>query len=263
MPSNLISIHKKNGIAYLELIDETNRNALSKQMICVLTDSLESLANDKDVKVVILYSNAKVFCAGHNLKEIQHHRGAPDNGAAFYHEIMELCSKLMISIVHHPLPIIAAVEGVATAAGCQLVASCDLAVAGQNAQFCTPGVNIGLFCSTPMVALSRNISRKHALEMLLSGDMISAERAAHMGLINQVVPEGQAFDSAHKLAEKIASKSGRVLKIGKKAFYEQIEKPLEEAYQYASEVMVENMLNADAIEGIGAFVEKRQPIWPK
>jgi enoyl-CoA hydratase/carnithine racemase len=189
------------------------------------------------------------------------HRGDADHGRAFYEDVLGRCSALMQRIVRLPQPVIAAVETLATAAGCQLVASCDLAVAGAEARFCTPGVHIGLFCSTPMVALSRNLSRKHAMELLLTGDAIPAEDAMRMGLVNRVVPKGQALEGARAFAGRIASKSGPVLAIGKRAFYEQIELGLSDAYAHASRVMVENMLARDAEEGIGAFLAKREPRW--
>ena len=213
------------------------------------------------MRVVILAANGPAFCAGHDLKEITARRADPDRGRAYFHRIMTLCSTAMEQIVTLPQPVIAAVHATATAAGCQLVASCDLAVASQAAKFATPGVNIGLFCSTPMVALSRNVSRKHAMEMLLTGDLIAAEDALRIGLVNHVVAPGSTHDEALALAQKIAAKSALTVKIGKEAFYRQAEMPLAEAYKYTSEVMVENMLARDAEEGISAFIEKREPKW--
>src|SRR5208282_3303816 len=201
------------------------------------------------------------FSAGHDLKELNQHRSDDDRGRAYFKHIMGLCSGVMQQVIALPQPVIAAVHGTATAAGCQLVASCDLAVASRAAKFATPGVNIGLFCSTPMVALSRNVPRKAAMEMLLTGEMISAEHAERIGLLNHVVAPGSERAEAMKLAKKIAAKSALTLKIGKEAFYRQIEMPLAEAYKYASEVMVENMLARDAEEGISAFIEKREPKW--
>ena len=201
------------------------------------------------------------FSAGHDLKELNAHRSEEDRGRAYFKRIMGLCSHVMQQIVRLPQPVIASVHATATAAGCQLVASCDLAIASQAAKFATPGVNIGLFCSTPMVALSRNVSRKHAMQMLLTGDLISADEAARIGLVNQVVPAGQERATAIKLAEKIAAKSTHTVKIGKEAFYRQAEMSLADAYDYTSQVMVENMLARDAQEGISAFIEKRDAKW--
>ncbi len=208
-----------------------------------------------------LAANGPAFSAGHDLKELNQRRSDADRGRAYFKHIMGLCSDVMQQVVTLPQPVIAAVQATATAAGCQLVASCDLAVASRAAKFATPGVNIGLFCSTPMVALSRNVPRKQAMEMLLTGDMISAEEAARIGLVNHVVAPGSERDEALKLAKKITAKSALTVKIGKEAFYRQLEMPLAEAYRYASEVMVENMLARDAEEGIAAFIEKREPKW--
>jgi enoyl-CoA hydratase/carnithine racemase len=210
---------------------------------------------------VILAATGPVFSAGHDLKELNAHRRDEDRGRGYFKHIMGLCSSMMQQVVTLPQPVIAAVQGTATAAGCQLVASCDLAIASRTAKFATPGVNIGLFCSTPMVALSRNVSRKAAMEMLLTGEMISAEHAERIGLVNHVVAPGHERAEALKLAEKISGKSTLTVKIGKEAFYRQAEMPLAEAYKYASEVMVENMLARDAEEGITAFIEKREPKW--
>jgi enoyl-CoA hydratase/carnithine racemase len=221
-----------------------------------LTSEFESLSRDDNVSVVILSGAGKGFCAGHDLREMRRNPGRD-----FYEKTFDTCSKMMLSIINCPKPVIARVHGVATAAGCQLVATCDLAVADENARFATPGVNIGLFCSTPMVALSRNVSRKHAMEMLLTGDFISARRAYEIGLVNRVVPSGDLDRAANELAEKISSKSPLTLRIGKKAFYEQADRGLSGAYEYCSRVMVENMMARDAEEGIDAFLEKREPRW--
>lgn len=255
-----LTLEIQDKIAFLYLDAPQKRNALSKSLIAEFRQTLKDIQTTK-AKVIILSANGSVFSAGHDLKEITEARKEDDNGRDFFEGLMADCSHLMQEIVHHPLPIIGAVEGMATAAGCQLVASCDLAIGGEKARFCTPGVNIGLFCSTPMVALSRNVSRKHAMEMLLTGDVIDAIHAKNIGLINHVVSEGKALEKSIEMATKIVQKSGRVLKIGKQAFYHQLEMPLNEAYQYASHVMVENMLEKDACEGISAFVEKRKPIW--
>jgi enoyl-CoA hydratase/carnithine racemase len=249
------------GIATLTLNRPQVRNPLSEAMLAALSETLTAIAADRTVKVVILTAAGPVFSAGHDLKEMTAHRADPDRGRAYFADILGRCSAMMQQITALPQPVIAAVEGTATAAGCQLVASCDLAVAGKAARFCTPGVHIGLFCSTPMVALSRNLSAKHALEMLLLGEMVPADEAARMGLVNRVVPAGDALAEAQRLAGVIASKSPATVKIGKRAFYEQREMGLKAAYDHASAVMVENMLARDATEGIGAFMEKRAPVW--
>jgi enoyl-CoA hydratase/carnithine racemase len=249
------------GIVTLTLNRPAARNALSEALIDAIAGELDRIAADPRVRVVILTGNGPVFSSGHDLKEMTARRSDPDRGRAYFTDMMARCSAMMERIVRLPQPVTAVVEGIATAAGCQLVASCDLAVAGANARFATPGVHIGLFCSTPMVALSRNISRKHAMEMLLTGEMVSAEDAYRMGLVNRVTPEGEAMHEARRMAEAIASKSPLTLKIGKRAFYEQLEMGLSDAYRHASRVMAENMLARDAEEGIGAFIEKREPQW--
>jgi len=251
----------RGAIAILTLNRPEARNPLSEAMLAELGASLDEISSDEAIKAVVLAANGPVFCAGHDLKEMTARRDDPDRGRAYFAEIMSACSAVMQAIVKLPKPVIAAVEGPATAAGCQLVASCDLAVADEGAEFCTPGVNLGLFCSTPMVALSRNVSRKHAMEMLLLGDMISAQRAREFGLVNAVAPRGQVLGEALQMAEQITRKSTATVKIGKEAFYRQIEMPLQAAYDYATEVMVTNMLHRDAEEGIGAFLEKRPPDW--
>jgi enoyl-CoA hydratase/carnithine racemase len=230
-------------------------------MLTALSDALTEIATDKAVRAVVIAANGPAFCAGHDLKELTGRRGDPDGGRAYFRYMMSLCSKTMLQIVNLPRPVIAAVQGVATAAGCQLVASCDLAVASTAAKFATPGVDIGLFCSTPMVALSRNIARKHAMEMLLTGDAITADHAYRMGLVNRVVSPGKEREEALAFARKIAGKSSHIVKIGKEGFYRQAEMSLDAAYQYVSEVMVENLMARDAEEGLKAFIEKRQPKW--
>ena len=250
-----------NGVATLTLNRPKQRNSLSEELMIALTAEIEAVGKDASVRAVVLAGAGPGFCAGHDLKELTAARSSDDRGRAFFANTMKLCSTLMQAIVNCPKPVIARVHGIATAAGCQLVASCDLAVAAEEAKFATPGVNIGLFCSTPMVALSRNVTRKHAMEMLLTGEMISAARAAEMGLVNRVVPAAELDAAVAHFADIIASKSALTVSIGKKAFYEQLEKPLAEAYDYASEVMVKNMLARDAEEGIGAFIEKREPKW--
>jgi enoyl-CoA hydratase/carnithine racemase len=249
------------GIAVLTLNRPHARNSLSEAMLEALGDALTAIAHERQMRAVVLAANGPAFSAGHDLKELNAHRSDEDRGRAYFKHIMGLCSAVMQQIVLLPQPVIAAVQATATAAGCQLVASCDLAVASRAAKFATPGVNIGLFCSTPMVALSRNVSRKHAMEMLLTGDLISAEDAGRIGLINHVVAPGSERSEALGLAKKITAKSALTLKIGKEAFYRQLEMPLAEAYKYASEVMVENMMARDAEEGISAFIEKRAPKW--
>lgn len=253
--------HDDHGIATLTLNRAAQRNPLSEGMLAALTAELDAITSDKAVKVVIIAAEGPVFSAGHDLRQMSAARSDPDRGRAYFADILARCSLMMQAIVRLPQPVIAAVEGIATAAGCQLVASCDLAVAGEKAQFCTPGVHIGLFCSTPMVPLSRNLSNKHALEMLLLGEMISAENAARMGLVNRVVAAGTALTVSSGMAAIIASKSPATIKIGKRAFYEQREMTLVNAYNHATAVMVDNMLARDAEEGIGAFMEKRDAKW--
>ena len=255
--SEKLVLRNDNGaIAELTINRPGSYNSLSIGCMEALTSEFESLSHDGNISVVILSGAGKGFCAGHDLKEM---RSNP--GRDFYEKTFDACSRLMMSIVGCPKPVIARVHGVATAAGCQLVATCDLAVADENARFATPGVNIGLFCSTPMVALSRNVSSKHALEMLLTGDFISAERAYQIGLVNKVVPSNELHAAAYGLAEKIAAKSPLTLEIGKRAYYKQMDQDLSSAYEYCSRVMVENMMAKDAEEGIDAFLEKRQPHW--
>jgi enoyl-CoA hydratase/carnithine racemase len=237
------------------------RNSLSEALINALAEAWRDIAADKAVRSVVLAANGPAFCSGHDLKELTARRTDADGGRAYFRHIMRTSAAMMQQIVNLPQPVIAAVQGVASAAGCQLVASCDLALASSAAKFATPGVDIGLFCSTPMVALSRNVARKHAMEMLLTGDTISAEEAARIGLINRVVAPGEERKAALALAKQIASKSAHVLKIGKQAFYKQAEMSLAEAYNYASEVMTENMMARDAEEGICAFIDKRDPTW--
>lgn len=249
------------GIALLTLDAPATRNSLSRRMIAALERAIAALSDDAEAAAVVLAANGPAFCAGHDLKELTRHRADADGGRAFYDETMQACAHLMQRIVKSPKPVIAAVEGVATAAGCQLVATCDLAVAAATATFATPGVNIGLFCSTPMVALSRNVSRKRAMEMLLLGEMLSAEDAERYGLVNRVVPRERVLEEALGMARVIAAKSPVTVAIGKEAFYRQLEQPLAEAYAYAASVMVENMMAEDAAEGIGAFLDKRPPVW--
>jgi enoyl-CoA hydratase/carnithine racemase len=246
----------RDGVATLTLNRPGARNALSTGLMGALQDALDAIATDRAIKVVIIGAEGSAYCAGHDLKEM---RANP--GRAAYEALFAQCSRLMQSIVKLPQPVIAKVQGFAYAAGCQLVATCDLAVAADTATFCTPGINIGLFCSTPMVAASRNLPRKQMMEMLLLGDAIPASEAKDLGLVNRVVAAARLDGETRALAEKIASKSPLVVKIGKEAFYRQLEMPLAEAYAYTSRVMTENMLARDAEEGIDAFLEKRNPKW--
>ena len=260
-PSPVLARRNEGPVAVLTLSRPQARNTLSEALLAALTAELTAIGEDKIVRAVILNAEGPVFCAGHDMKEMTARRTDGDRGRAYFADILGRCSRLMQMIVGLPQPVIAAVEGVATAAGCQLVASCDLAVAGAEARFCTPGVHIGLFCSTPMVALSRNVSNKHAMEMLLLGDMADAATAHRFGLVNRVTAAGGATAEAMAMARIIAGKSPLTVKTGKQAFYRQREMTLEEAYNYASRVMVENMLARDAEEGIGAFIGKRDPVW--
>ena len=260
-PAPLVQRGDSDGIALLVLNRPQTRNTLSEAMMAALSETFSAIAADKRVRAVVLTANGPAFSAGHDLKEITEHRQDSDGGRAYVKDIMDRCSTLMQSILRLPQPVIAAVDGVATAAGCQLIATCDLAIASQTARFATPGVHIGLFCTTPSVALSRNVAPKHAMEMLLTGDMLSAEDAFRIGLVNHVVAPGTEREEAVKLARKIAAKSTLTVKMGKEAFYRQLDMSLPEAYRYASQVMVENMMVHDAEEGISAFVEKRTPKW--
>ncbi|MGY3453111.1 enoyl-CoA hydratase [Bradyrhizobium sp. USDA 4353] len=249
------------SVAVLTLNRPAQRNSLSEALIAELHRALAEIAADKAVRAVVIAASGPAFCAGHDLKELTARRADADRGRAFFAQLMNACSAMMQAIVHLPKPVVASVQGIATAAGCQLVASCDLAVASERASFATPGVDIGLFCSTPMVALSRNVSRKQAMEMLLTGEPVPALRAREIGLINRVVTPGTERDTAIALAQQVARKSAHTIKLGKEAFYRQAEMNLADAYRYAAEVMTENMLARDAEEGIGAFIEKRTPTW--
>jgi enoyl-CoA hydratase/carnithine racemase len=248
-------------IAVLILNRPLARNTLSEAMLQALRRALADIAEEKAVRAVVLAAKGSVFSAGHDLKEFTAHRSEADGGRGYTQHIMQICSAMMLSILRLPQPVIAAVEGTATAAGCQLVATCDLAVTSSAAKFSTPGVHIGLFCSTPMVALSRNVGRKHAMEMLITGDTVSADDAYRIGLVNRVVEPGMARQHALRLAQKISAKSPAVIKLGKEAFYRQLDMGIADAYAYASEVMVQNMMARDAAEGISAFLEKRPPNW--
>jgi len=249
------------SVRILTLARPEKRNSLSEAMLGALQTAIAAADGEDNVRAVVLAAEGPVFCAGHDLKELTARRSDADGGRAYHAEIMRRCSDMMRSIVRCRKPFIAAVEGPALAAGCQLVATCDLAVAATQATFATPGVNIGLFCSTPMVALARNVPRKRAMEMLLLGEQLAADKAAEFGLVNRVVPPGRVLAEARALADVIASKPKTTVAIGKEAFYRQLEMELDEAYIYTAGVMVENMLHAEAKEGIGAFLEKRQPDW--
>ncbi|KAE8546556.1 enoyl-CoA hydratase [Marinobacter nauticus] len=253
----LVRVHTENGVATVTLNQPERRNSLSMALLEALSEVLEQIAGDGNVRVVVLAAAGKVFCAGHDLREMRDQFDSHD----FQLRLFQQCSKVMQQVVNLPKPVIARVAGVATAAGCQLVASCDLAVAEKGARFATPGVNIGLFCSTPMVALSRNVSRKHAMEMLLTGELIDAARAEQIGLINRAVEPEALDETVYVMAATIAGKSGHTLKIGKEAFYKQLEMPLAQAYDYTAKVMAENMQANDAQEGISAFLDKRDPDW--
>ena len=257
----LITESDHNGILRLTLNDPDNKNALSELMIQKLIKAITEASKNNSFKVIIIAASGDVFCSGHNLKEINEARNTNDNGESYYLELFNKCSFLMQSIVNCSKPVIAEVDGIATAAGCQLVASCDLAIASDTSKFATPGVNIGLFCSTPMVALSRNINKKDAMKMLLTGDMVNAEEAKRISLVNDYLPRENLTKSVMQLAKKISKKSQVTLKTGKQAFYKQYEMTLAEAYEYTSKIMTENTLRADAKEGINAFIQKRDPNW--
>jgi enoyl-CoA hydratase/carnithine racemase len=260
-PSPVLLRETVGSIAVLTLNRPSARNSLSEGLIAELHAALDNIAGDAKVRAVVITANGLAFSAGHDMKELTARRSDADRGRAYFAQIMNACSAMMQAIVQLPKPVVAAVQGIATAAGCQLVASCDLAVASEAASFATPGVDIGLFCSTPMVALSRNVPRKQAMEMLLTGEPVPATIARDIGLINRVVTAGTERDAAIALAQKVALKSAYTVKLGKAAFYRQAEMNLADAYRYAVEVMTENMMARDAEEGIGAFIEKREPKW--
>jgi len=259
--SEVLRRERVGAIALLTLNRPAARNALSHALLAELTGALTAIGGDAAIRAVVLDAEGPAFCAGHDLKELTSRRTDADGGRAFFEEVWDRCSAMMQMIVALPQPVIAAVNGAATAAGCQLVASCDLAVASAAATFATPGVNIGLFCSSPMVALSRNVAPKHAMELLLTGEPAPAAEALRIGLVNRVVAAGEERAAALALAQHIATKSAAAIAVGKRAFYAQLEMTLPDAYVYASRVMVENMLNRDAKEGIAAFLAKRPPQW--
>lgn len=257
----ILDIARQGAIAHLTMNSPERLNALSDEMLDALQTTLDQFANDPDIRVITLAGAGKAFCAGHDLRQMTAMRQSPDGGAAAFKDLFDRCSRLMQRIQTLPQPVIAQVHGIATAAGCQLVATCDLAIAAEGTRFGVNGVNIGLFCSTPMVALSRNIPRKQAFEMLTTGEFIPAARAAELGLINRAVPQADLAGETAALAEKIAGKLGAAVKIGKSAFYQQLQMPTDAAYAFTGDVMVENMLNSDTREGIDAFLEKRDPKW--
>lgn len=261
MTEALVRCDVAERVAVVEMNRPSALNALSDGLLAALTGTLTELAADSGVRVVVLRGAGKAFCAGHDLKEMQAGRAAPDKGAAYFADLFTRCGALMQLIPAMPQPVIAQVQGIATAAGCQLVASCDMAVAAEDTRFGVNGVNIGLFCSTPMVALSRNIPRKQAFEMLTTGEFIPAERARDLGLINRLAPPDRLEAETMQLAHMVAGKLGAAVRIGKRAFYEQAGMPLDRAYDYTRDVMVENMLLRDTDEGINAFIEKRKPDW--
>jgi len=257
----LIKEKSDKGVLRLIMNNTDQKNPLSESMMSMLMEEIKGASSDQSIRVIVLAATGNVFSSGHDLKEITAARESEDNGEVYFKNLFDYCSSLMQLIVNAPQPFIAEVDGVATAAGCQLVASCDLAIASHESKFATPGVNLGLFCSTPMVALSRNVNKKNAMEMLLTGDFISAEKAKEIGLINNAVSKDKLTSEVVGLAEKIASKSTMTVATGKKAFYAQAEMDLSKAYQYTSKTMTDNLLKHDAKEGIDAFIEKRSPNW--
>ena len=257
----ILERHDTGAVTRLVMNAPERLNALSDEMLAALHTSLDEIANDRSIRAVIISGNGKAFCAGHDLKQMTAGRQAEDGGKAYFKDLFDRCAAMMARVQSMPQPVIAQVHGIATAAGCQLVATCDLAIAAQGTKFGVNGVNIGLFCSTPMVALSRNIGRKQAFEMLTTGAFIEAERAGTLGLINRVVAAEALENEAIALAKTVASKLGTAVKIGKKAFYNQIEMNVADAYAYTGDVMVENMLDRDTSEGIAAFLDKRDPTW--
>ena len=257
----ILERHDTGAVTRLVMNAPERLNALSDEMLAALHTTLDEIANDRSVRAVIISGNGKAFCAGHDLKQMTAGRQAEDGGKAYFKDLFDRCTAMMARVQSMPQPVIAQVHGIATAAGCQLVATCDMAIAAQDTKFGVNGVNIGLFCSTPMVALSRNIGRKQAYEMLTTGAFLEAERAETLGLINRVVAPEALENETMALADTVASKLGTAVKIGKEAFYNQIEMNVADAYAYTGDVMVENMLDRDTSEGIAAFLEKRDPTW--
>ena len=259
--SDILLREDRNAVASLTLNTPQKLNALSEEMLDALQATLDSIANDRSIRAIVIKGSGKAFCAGHDLKQMTAARQTEDGGKAYFNELFATCGRLMTSITRQPQPVIAQAHGIATAAGCQLVASCDMAVAAEGTRFGVNGVNIGLFCSTPMVALSRNVPKKLAFEMLTTGEFIDAAKAKDFGLVNRVVPLDELDGVTQALAEKVAGQLGVAVKIGKEAFYNQTEMPLEDAYTYTGEVMAENMLFRDTENGIAAFLDKRHPEW--
>ena len=257
----LIKEKSDKGVLRLIMNDSDQKNPLSENMMNILMDEIKGASSDQTIRVIVIAANGNVFSSGHDLKEITAARDNEDNGEVYFKKLFDSCSLLMQLIVNTPQPVIAEVDGIATAAGCQLVASCDLAISSYESKFATQGVNLGLICSTPMVALSRNINKKNAMEMLLTGDFINAVKAKEIGLINNIVPKEELSLEVNALAEKIASKSTMTVSTGKKAFYAQAEMDLSDAYKYTSKTMTDNLLKHDAKEGINSFIEKRPPKW--
>jgi enoyl-CoA hydratase/carnithine racemase len=261
MPEDILIRADDGAVATLTLNNPARLNALSDAMLAALQAELDALAGDRRVRTVVLRAEGRAFCAGHDLREMTDARQSPDAGRGYFRDLFDRCARVMLAITRLPQPVIAEVQGIATAAGCQLVATCDLAVAATDARFGVNGVNLGLFCSTPMVALTRNIPRKRAFELLTTGDFLDAGQALALGLVNRVVPPAELPAAARALAETIAGKLGPVVAIGKRAFYDQAAMPLEDAYAYAGEAMTRNMLREDTAEGIAAFLDKRPPDW--
>ncbi|AUQ54123.1 enoyl-CoA hydratase [Phaeobacter inhibens] len=257
----ILERHDSNGIATLHLNAPDRLNALSDAMLAALQAELDSLRDDRETRVVILAGRGKAFCAGHDLREMTAGRQAEDGGQTYFADLFARCTEVMLGLQQIPQPVIAQVHGIATAAGCQLVASCDMAVAAEGTRFGVNGVNIGLFCSTPMVALTRNISRKHAFEMLTTGEFINAARAEELGLINRIAAPEDLDQTTNTLAQTVAGKLDAAVKIGKRAFYDQLQLPTADAYAHTGAVMVENLMLRDTVEGIDAFLEKRDPDW--
>lgn len=252
---------ERGRVAILTMNRPKARNSLSDALLAALHEAVDAIARDPDIGAVVLTGNGPAFCSGHDLKEMTGRRGDADRGQAAFEASMNQCAAMMQAVMASPKPVVAAVNGTATAAGCQLVMSCDLAVASADAKFATPGVNIGLFCSAPMVAMTRNINRKHAMEMLLLGDLIGAEDARRFGIVNRVVPAEQVFAEAFGMAATIASKPAATVAVGKRTFQRQLEQPIAEAYRSAAATMVASMLHQESAEGIGAFLDKRAPKW--
>lgn len=259
----ILEIDTRGAVAHLTMNAPERLNALSDEMIAALQATLEDIADNPKIRVIVIAGAGKGFCAGHDLRQLKAMRENADGGVVALKDLFDRCAAVMAQIRAMPQPVIAQVHGIATAAGCQLVATCDLAVAAEGTRFGVNGVNIGLFCSTPMVALSRNIARKKVFEMLTTGDFVDARRAEELGLINRVVPLDALERESMALAGQIAAKLGVAVKLGKSAFYRQIEMPIDQAYAFTGDVMVENMQHKDTQEGINAFLEKRPPVWPQ